>query len=177
MGSSSQLWSCARRAMLTITMNYFTARRALRWSSRCASAPASSSSRHRSRLRRHPAAPAIPCLVQRGEVRAAQQVVVMAAVNASPAPMVSATLTGMPGCSCQASRVTSRLPAPPRVTATILQRGKLLEQAAPRPTAARPGACGSNACRPSSPSTSGTSASFIFITVASSSDSCTTSLE
>ena len=52
----------------------------------------------------------------------------MAAVNASPAPMVSATLTGKPGCWCHSSRVTSRLPLPPQVMATILQGWKLRQQ-------------------------------------------------
>src|SRR3954447_22540155 len=48
---------------------------------------------------------------------------VMTAVNASPAPMVSATLTAMPGWSCHVSRVTRRLPLPPRVTATMVRVG------------------------------------------------------
>jgi hypothetical protein len=42
---------------------------------------------------------------------------VSAAVNASPAPLVSATVTGAPGSSAHAPSASSRLPAAPRVRA------------------------------------------------------------
>src|SRR3954467_6565423 len=73
MGSSSQLWSWARRATLTITRT--TLIDGPRFDGTLDARPdLFVQRRHGSGLRRHPATPAVACLIQRREVGAPQHV-------------------------------------------------------------------------------------------------------